>query len=176
MQALGKVIAGVAFTLLFPQLSYSAPSGEVFGWQEEGIISPEQASVKIELDSSAEGSSIAAENIVPFDKGDEKWVRFVMKVPKGIIGTVVDVPFERKVLRTEKFKGAIGGSHRQIVKMSVCVGHQLLQEDFSLKAPGKKDFNVTLGRNSLQHLGLVDAGRSNTVKPDCSASAGKPAS
>jgi hypothetical protein len=133
--------------------------------------------VKIQLDTSAENSSLAAVNIVPFDKGSEKWVRFSVQVPKGLNGDVGNIPFERKILRTEKGKGGIGGGgHRQVVKMDVCIGDQAFQEELTLKSPGKKDYVVILGRSSLQHIGVVSSSISNTVKPACSVSAAKQAS
>lgn len=176
MKRFGKVIVGVAFSLLLPPLSYSASLNQILGWEEEGSLLPDHTSVKVALDTGSENSSLAAANIVPFDKGEEKWVRFALQVPKGLTGSLVDVPFEQKIVRTEKAKGAIGSSHRQVVKMSLCLGNQIYQEEFSLKPPGKKGYNVTLGRSSLQHIAAVDASRTNTVKPDCSSPAAKPAS
>ncbi|MFJ5296577.1 RimK/LysX family protein [Pseudomonas sp. NPDC088368] len=174
MKIFKKVIVGVAFSLLLPSISYSASSNQALGWEEQGVLLPDRTPVKVELDTGSENSSLGAVNIVPFDKGDEKWVRFVLQIPTGLTGSLSDVTFEQKIVRNAKAKGVIGSSHRQVVKMSLCLGTQVYQEEFSLKPPGKKGYNVSLGRSALQHIGAVDASRSNTVKPDCSGSAAKP--
>jgi hypothetical protein len=174
MQNLTSLVIGTAFALMLPSLTLAATPSQVFGWEEEALLMPEQTAVKVEMDTSAENSYLAAVNIVPFDKGSEKWVRFSVQVPKGLTGALVDVPFERKILRSEKGKGLIGGGgHRQVVKMELCIGNQTYQEELALKSRGKKDYTVILGRSTLQHLGTVDVTRTNTVKPSCNASAGK---
>ncbi len=176
MYAFKKLMLVAALALLVPQIAFSAPTTpKVFGWMEEGLLMPEKTSIKVELDTSAENGSLAVGNITPFDKNGEQWVRFNVQTPKALTGTMVDIPFERKVLRTEKGKGIIGGGHRQIVKMSLCIGNQLYYEDMVLKSQGKKDYTVVLGRSTLRHLGVVDVTLVNTVKPEC-ITAGKPAS
>ncbi|MBI6564017.1 ATP-dependent zinc protease [Pseudomonas synxantha] len=174
MHALSKLILGCTFALMLPQLAFAASPAQVFGWEEEAVLLPEQTSIKIELDTSAENSYLAATNIEPFDKGSEKWVRFSVEMPKGLTGASVGIPFERKIVRTKKGKGLIGGGgHRQVVKMTLCIGGQTYQEELTLKNRGKKDYTVVLGRNTLQHLGAVDVTRTNTIKPECNASAAK---
>jgi hypothetical protein len=174
MQLTGKLLSGAVCALMFSGCCLAAAPGHVYGWQEEGLLMPEQAAVKMALDPVSEASSLAATNIVPFDKGSEKWVRFTVQVPQGLTGKLVDVPFERPVLRSEKSKGLVGSSgHRQVIKMTLCIGDQLHEEAVTLKSPGKKDYAVTLGRSSLQHLGAVDASLINTVKPHCSAASAK---
>lgn len=171
MQILTKLIIGTAAALVLPQFVLAASPSQVFGWEEETVLLPEQTNVKMELDTSSENSYLAVANIVPFDKGSEKWVRFSVQVPRGLNGAVADIPYERKVVRSEKGKGLIGGGgHREVVKMDLCIGNQIYQEELALKSRGKKDYTVILGRSTLQHLGTVDVTRTNTVKPSCSGS------
>jgi hypothetical protein len=174
MQPPIKLIVGTTLALMLSQLTLAASPTQVFGWKEEAVLLPEKTAVKVELDTSEENSYLAAANIEPFDKSSKKWVRFSVQVPKGLTGELVDIPFERKVLRTEKNKGLIGGGgHRQVVKMALCIGNQTYQEELVLRrrgsgsGSGKKDYTVILGRRTLQHLGTVDATRTNTIKPDC---------
>ncbi len=172
MHFLSKLFVGLTATAIFPVICFSAPSSQIFGWTEQAAIMPEQLLVKIELDTSAEKSSLMAGHIEPFEKNGENWVRFTLQVPNALTGTLVDKPFERRVVRTEKGKGLIGGGgHRQVVKMSLCVGKQSYDEELQLKSQGKEDFAVILGRGTLQRLGAVDAGRTNTVKPTCDVTA-----
>lgn len=174
MHTFTKLFIGLTLTVALPQFSFAAPANQVFGWEEQAALLPEKTVIKVELDTGTETSSLAAANIVPFDKGSEKWVRFSVQVPRGLTGALVDIPFERQIVRTEKGKGLIGGGgHRQVVKMQICIGHQTYQEELVLKSPGKKDYTVTLGRSTLQHLGLVDVTLTNTVKPECDATVAK---
>ncbi|WP_449104071.1 ATP-dependent zinc protease family protein [Pseudomonas veronii] len=174
MQTFSKLILGTTFALILPQLALAASQTQVFGWEEEAVLLPEQTAVKIELDTSAENSYLMAINIEPFGKGSEKWVRFLVQVPNALTGALVGIPYERKIVRTEKVKGLIGrGGHRQVVKMDLCIGSQTYQEELTLKSRGKKDYTMVLGRNTLQHLGAVDVTRTNTVKPECHASTAK---
>jgi hypothetical protein len=173
MQTFHKLILGT-FALILPQLALAASPAQVFGWEEQAVLLPEQTAVKIELDTSAEKSYLVAANIEPFDKGGEKWVRFSVETPKGLTGESEDIPFERKIVRTEKGKGLIGGGgHRQVVKMTLCIGSQTYQEELTLKSRGKKDYTVVLGRSTLQHLGTIDVTRTYTIKPECNASAAR---
>lgn len=168
MHLLSKWAVGLTAAVVFPTLAFSAPLKPVFGWTERGALLPEQALVKVELDTSAEKSSLMAGHIEPFERNGESWVRFTLQVPKALTGTLVDTPFERKVVRSEKSKGVIGGGgHRQVVSMSLCIGTQLYTEELLLKNQGKKDFAVVLGRDVLQRMGPVDAGRINSVEPNC---------
>jgi hypothetical protein len=147
-------------------MSYAA--GDVIGWQEEGILMPEHASVRVQLDTGTEGSSLAASNILPFDREGEKWVRFTVQAPKGPAGAMVPVVFERKIDRSAKSKGAIGGGgKRQVVSLNICIGKHVYTEEVAIKDSAKIDAPLILGRTALQHFGPVDVTRVSTVKPDC---------
>lgn len=176
VQDLVKGLLGAMLALVPLQFSGAASAAQLFGWEEQVLLLPDKIELKAQLDTSSDGSSLVVANIVPFDKEGEKWVHFTVQVPKGMTGSMTEFPFELKILRSEKGKALIGsGGRRQVVKMSLCIGNQVFQEELTLKTKGKKDYLLTLGRSTLQHLGAVDARLTNTIKPDCSVSSAKPA-
>jgi len=156
--AVSSLLLGLSLT----QFSHAA----VFGWQEKAVIEPEQANVEVELDPTSAKSTLDVHDLTTFQKEGENWVRFSIPVAGALAGTT-DLTLERKVLRTEKSKGAFGSGQHQLVRLSLCLGDKVYAEDLTLKTHGKGESPVKLGRDVLAHLGLVDASRADTVKPDC---------
>ncbi|WP_432219763.1 ATP-dependent zinc protease family protein [Pseudomonas kribbensis] len=160
---------------MFAQPAYSASHAKapdkVFGWVEEGVLVPENISVKIKLDTGALTSSLDAKDLESFEKDGEKWVRFKVEVKDTETGKQVSTPFERKVERRIKVRGAGGAEHRPVVLMSLCIGDHVYTEQFSLKNRGKMNYPVLIGRRTLQSLGAVDASRTFTVEPKCESKA-----
>ncbi|WP_171011810.1 ATP-dependent zinc protease [Pseudomonas sp. 2FE] len=145
----------------------SATAPKVFGWVEEGRIQPENISVKIKLDTGALTSSMDAKDLERFEKDGEKWVRFNVEVKDSDTGKMVSAPFERRVVRNVKVRGAGGAERRPIVLMKICIGNRVYNEQFSLNNRGKMNYPVLIGRNTLEHLGLVDVTKTFTMEPHC---------
>ncbi|MCF7203068.1 ATP-dependent zinc protease [Pseudomonas sp. JM10B5a] len=143
---------------------------KVFGWVEEGILLPEKVSVKIKLDTGALTSSMDAKDLEHFEKDGEKWVRFNVEVKDSDTGKMVSIPFERRVERSVKVRGAGGAERRPVVKLKMCIGDQVYNEEFSLKNRGKMLYPVLIGRRTLEHLGAVDVSRTFTTEPKCDGS------
>ncbi|WP_411388400.1 RimK/LysX family protein [Pseudomonas sp. MPB23] len=162
MRRYTTVLSSFMLALIIPQVTQA----DVFGWQEKALIQPEQGSVEVELNPTSPKSSIEVHDLVLFQRNGENWVRFSVPVMHALTGTT-DLTLERKVLRTEKSKGAFGSSQHQLVRMSLCLGDKVYVEDLALKTHGKGGSPVRLGRDVLPRLGLVDASRSDTLKPDC---------
>jgi hypothetical protein len=170
-----KHIAAIALALAINPVSLAATDKptKVFGWIEEGLLMPEKVSLKVKLDTGALTSSMDAKDLERFHKNDENWVRFNVEVKDSKTGEAVNIPFERKVERNVKVRGAGGSERRPVVLMSMCLGNQLYNEEFSLKDRGKMLYPVLIGRRTLEHLGAVDSSRTFTMRPDCSKSASK---
>lgn len=166
-------VAAIVFALLVAPLSVAAADkpAKVLGWVEEGLLLPEKVSVKIKLDTGALTSSMDAKDLERFEKDGEKWVRFNVEVKDSDTGESVNIPFERKVERNVKVRGAGGAEHRPVVLMKMCIGNQVYNEQFSLKNRGKMLYPVLIGRRTLEHLGAVDASRTFTMEPKCGKSA-----
>ncbi|MWK56959.1 ATP-dependent zinc protease [Pseudomonas otitidis] len=143
------------------------PPAQVFGWIEEGLLLPEKASLKIKLDTGALTSSMDAKDLQHFQKNGEDWVRFKVEVKDSNTGKPVAMAFERRVARNVKVRGAGGEERRPVVKMRMCIGNRVYNEEFSLKDRGKMLYPVLIGRHTLQHLGAVDVSRTFTTEPRC---------
>lgn len=137
------------------------------GWVEEAKIYPEAIPVKAKLDTGALTSSMDAKDIEYFVKDSEKWVRFKVVAKNSDTGAETSQEFERPLIRKVKLRGAGGTDHRPVVKMQVCVGHQLLDEEFSLRDRKNMIYPVLLGRKTLERVGPVDTRRTFTQEPNC---------
>lgn len=143
----------------------------ILGWVEEGLLLPEQASVKIKLDTGALTSSMDARDLERFERNGEKWVRFNVELKDSDTGKSVSIPFERRVERNVKVRGAGGAEHRPVVSMKMCIGDQVYDEQFSLKDRDKMLYPVLIGRRTLERLGAVDSSRTFTLEPTCAKAA-----
>lgn len=158
----------VLITVLAIPMAFAANTpAKVFGWVEEGLIQPEDISVKIKLDTGALTSSMDAKDLERFEREGEKWVRFNVKLKDSDTGEIVSTPFERRVERNVKVRGAGGAERRPIVLMKICIGNQEYREQFSLNNRGKMNYPVLIGRKTLDHLGLVDVSKTFTMEPHC---------
>ncbi|WP_443695996.1 retropepsin-like aspartic peptidase RloA3 [Pseudomonas sp.] len=170
-RSIEKWLVAGALALLLTQPAFSASETKrpvkVFGWVEEGVLVPENISVKIKLDTGALTSSLDAKDLESFEKDGEKWVRFNVEVKDTETGKQVSTPFERKVERRIKVRGAGGAERRPVVLMSLCIGEHVYTEQFSLKNRGKMNYPVLIGRRTLENLGVVDASRTFTMEPKC---------
>lgn len=157
--------------LALPAAFAAANPAKVFGWVEEGLIQPENISVKIKLDTGALTSSMDAKDLERFEKDGEKWVRFNVEVKDSDTGKMVSAPFERRVVRNVKVRGAGGAERRPIVLMKICIGNRVYNEQFSLNNRGKMNYPVLIGRSTIEHLGLVDVTKTFTLEPHCTEGA-----
>lgn len=142
----------------------------VFGWIEKGLIQPENIPVKMKLDTGALTSSLDAKDLQRFERDGDEWVRFKVELTDGDTGKLVDSPFERRVVRNVKLRGAGGAERRPVVMMQICIGKRIYDEEFSLKNRSKMNYPVLIGRRTLGRLGLVDVSRTFTVDPKCARS------
>ena len=155
--------------LMMTPIAFSATKdpAKVFGWVEEGLLLPEKVSVKIKLDTGALTSSMDAKDLERFEKDGEKWVRFNVEVKDSNSGEQVSILFERPVERSIKVRGAGGAERRPVVKLKMCIGDRVYDEEFSLNNRGKMLYPVLIGRRTLEHLGAVDVSRTFTTEPKC---------
>lgn len=160
-------LAMLQFTPVVFSATSPATNPKAFGWVEEGLIQPENISVKIKLDTGALTSSMDAKDLERFEKDGEKWVRFNVELKDSNTGKTVSTPFERSIVRNVKVRGAGGAERRPIVLMKICIGNKVYNEQFSLNDRGKMNYPVLIGRNTIEHLGLVDVTKTFTLEPHC---------
>ncbi|WP_044874397.1 ATP-dependent zinc protease [Pseudomonas sp. LFM046] len=166
-----KLLTGRVLGLLFGSLLAVTAQAQprVVGWVEDALLLPEKVMVKAKMDTGALTSSLDAKDIEPFNRDGRKWVRFTVELTDAKSGESVISEFERPVVRNVKVRGAGGVDHRPVVQMSICIGDQRYDEEFSLRNRGKMIYPVLIGRRTLEHLGAVDVSRTFTLKPKCSA-------
>ncbi|AGI22307.1 hypothetical protein H681_02125 [Pseudomonas sp. ATCC 13867] len=138
-----------------------------WGWVETLKLMPEDAALKAKLDTGAQTSSMDARNITRIKKNGERWVQYDVMVTDSTTGKELRLPFERRVERVLKFKTASGIERSPVVLMDVCLGNKVYREQFSLRDRQTLDYPVLLGRRSLEHLGSVDASKTQTLAPTC---------
>ncbi|WP_440468009.1 ATP-dependent zinc protease [Pseudomonas sp. YH-1] len=138
-----------------------------WGWVETLTLMPEQAPLKAKLDTGAQTSVMDARNIVRIKKNDERWVQYDVMLTDSATGKEERLPFERRVERVLKFKTASGAERAPVVLMDVCLGGKVYREQFTLRDRQTLDYPVLLGRRTLEHLGAVDASKTQTVAPTC---------
>ncbi|MBG6289847.1 ATP-dependent zinc protease [Pseudomonas nitroreducens] len=160
------VLFFISTALVIPTM-VRADNFPVNGWVEEVKIYPEGVPVKAKLDTGALTSSMDARNIEYFEKDSKKWVRFDVFVKNSDTGKESELEFERVLLRKVKVRGAGGADDRPVVKMQICIGNDLLNEEFSLRNRKNMIYPVLVGRKSLKNVGPVDVSKKFTREPDC---------
>lgn len=139
----------------------------VVGWIEKGRILPEHTAVKIKVDSGALTSSMHAVNIEDFRRNGRQWVRYDVPVKDADTDERVKLKFERPVTRRILVRGAGGEDRRPVVKMTICLGDRVYEEEFSLRDRGDMTYPVLIGRRTIEHIGLIDVSRTFMLPLDC---------
>lgn len=148
-------------------LAEDVPSKVVTGWIEKGLILPEETAVKVKVDSGALTSSMHAVNLERFTRKGKKWVRYDVPVVDADTGHQVTLHFERPVFRQITVRGAGGKDYRPVVKMRMCVGNRVYEEQFSLRDRSDMTYPVLLGRRTIAHIGLIDVSDTFMLPLDC---------
>lgn len=138
-----------------------------WGWVEQAKLMPENALLKARLDTGVLTSVMDARNLVKIRKNDQRWVQYDIVVTDPATGKEQRFPFERPVERQLKVRAAEGFEHRPVVSMDICLGEKLYHEQFALADRQGSDYQVLLGRRTLEHLGAVDASKTLTTPPTC---------
>ena len=149
-------------------LASDADAPEVYGWVEKALIDPSWGvEVKAKLDSGALTSSMQADNIEQFERDGEDWVRFEVEVEDEESGEIVSHEFERQLYRDLTVVGAGGRDHRPVVLMTICMGDDRFEEQFSLEDRSDMNYPVLLGRRTIQSLGYLDVTETFLQSPSC---------
>lgn len=148
-------------------LTEDVESKVIVGWIEKGLILPEQTAVKVKVDSGALTSSMHAVNLERFRRDGKRWVRYDVEVKDADSGEPVTMEFERPVYRQITVRGAGGEDHRPVVKMRMCIGNRVYEEQFSLRDRSDMTYPVLLGRRTIEHIGLIDVSSTFLLPLEC---------
>lgn len=126
------------------------------GSLEYVYMDPPGVNVVARIDTGATSSSVHAENLVPFERDGEDWVRFDMMVNEKD-----SVSVERQIIRHVRVvqQADPGGSRRPVVAMRVRLGDIQDTFEFTLADRSHLENELILGRNFLADVTLVDVGQ-----------------
>lgn len=126
------------------------------GELEYVFIDPPGVNAVARIDTGATSSSLHAENLVPFERDGEDWVRFDM-----MISETESVTVERKIVRHVRVvqQADPEGSRRPVVAMRVRLGDIQDTFEFTLADRSHLENELILGRNFLADVTLVDVGQ-----------------
>ena len=126
------------------------------GSLEHVYMDPPGVSVVARIDTGATSSSLHAENLVPFERDGEDWVRFDMMLSESD-----SVSVERQILRHVRVvqQADPSGSRRPVVEMRVRLGEIQDTFEFTLANRSHLENEIILGRNFLADVTLVDVGQ-----------------
>ena len=134
---------------------------QVLGWVEWVVLEPSNVRFKAKLDSGAETSSLHANDIEPFERNDEQWVRFrvLLTDHKEELeeDAVTELQMERPVTRSVLIKRHDQESQRRYV----------VTLPFTLADRGKWTYAVLLGRRFLENEVLIDSSDSFLAAAEC---------
>ena len=136
-----------------------AGATETVGWIESVTIFPAARVLDAKLDTGADTSSVDARGITVLQKNGEDWVQFK-------IGPDASVE-QHKVERWVKIRGAGGREQRPVVRLSLCIGSKIYDEEFTLRDRSNMNYPVLLGRSTLAHLPPIDVKKQYTLQAHC---------
>ncbi|MGY3929201.1 ATP-dependent zinc protease family protein [Aeromonas simiae] len=139
---------------------------QIYGWAERGRLEPAGPVLRLKLDTGADTSSLDARRLREFEHQGERWVSFTVH-GEGESGKRSE-RIEREVVRYVHVRGAGGKETRPVVRMTICVGERVFDDEFTLNDRSKMSYPVLLGRNTLRQMGAaVDVNRTFTIDPHC---------
>lgn len=139
----------------FGEIQRVVVSGDklVVGEFERVWVDPPEKVLVARIDASSDGSALAADDIVEFERDGSRWVRFQVTVDDET-NTV-----ERPIRRTTRVALAQGGTtRRHVVDLRIQLGDVRETVDFTLSDTLGADHDMVLGRNFLTDVAMVDIG------------------
>lgn len=165
----GELIAALFASIVFQSALPAGGHTKVIGWAEEGLIWPEKIAVRVKLDTDSSTSSIDVKQLVLFKKGDVQWARFNIVLKDNNDGLPINQFFEREIIGQSPESQSSMTGKRPIVQLDVCFGQKVYKENFTLDDRSNMRYPMIIGQHMIAKLGLVDASKTFTVEPHCTA-------
>jgi hypothetical protein len=142
---------------------------QLVGYMEQVWLSELQLALTARLDTGAETASLDATNIERFERDGKPWVRFDILHPES----GEPLRMERRVKRTLGIAqpGTTKKERRPVVKLDITIGHINQMAEFALSDRTHPGYQLSIGRNILQAIMVVDVSEKNIapfVLPDTS--------
>jgi len=114
--------------------------------------------LKVRIDSGANTASLSAQEITPFERDGEDWVRFKLALNDDdvVVDAVRDEWFEAPVERRVKVVQASGEDSRPVISLLITLGPIRQHAEFTLNDRTHLNFPVLLGRRFLLDIALID--------------------
>lgn len=146
---------------------------EIVGWMERVRIPAYGVTLEAKNDTGADTASLHAENIEPFEKDDETWVRFDLVVEEGDDDD--GEPTNRRTVRASAkvvddvlIKKLDGPSERRyVIELGLCMDHIYRVVEVNLSDRSGFSTRLLVGRNFLTERALVDSDLEFTREPMC---------
>ncbi len=162
------IIGLVLLTSLSTSLSAKESKKATLGWVEKIHIKPWEIEVEAKLDPGAQTSSMQAEHIERFKKGDDEWVRFELEVKDERTNDFEREEVERPLVRDVRIKQhGEPNRRRPVVMMEFCINQHSYKTEFNLTDRDKYNYPVLLGREFLEEVALIDPSKTFVSEPEC---------
>ena len=131
----------------------------VIGAVEPIYLPPMKSPFPSRIDTGAETSSIDASDVKLFERDGEKWVAFT------IINRATGEThrFNKPLVRKTSIRRSGASESRKVVMMTVRIGMQNINAEFSLANRSEFEYQGLIGRNILTGRAIVDTALSNTL-------------
>ncbi len=169
-----KILAGIAMLMLSacqnnieptpviesPVVPQPVTTGaKIIGGVETLYVTPIQMPFQARIDTGAETSSLDADHIKPFERDGEKWISFNITNRKN----GEKHHFEKPIKRRTHIVRINHEEERYVVNMSIKMGDELINAEFTLAERDKFNYQVLIGRNILNGRFIVDSSLENTL-------------
>lgn len=163
-------LAGLSLLASFPATGFAnqQESGKVIaGWIEKVSLKNEPFTLKAKLDTGATTSSIHAEDVEPFRRDGEKWVRFNLVIDDA--DQPRKIAMEKPRVRKVRIKNHDGNhDSRFVVRLETCFNGRYHLTDFTLAGREQFLYPVLLGREFLAGVAVVDPQAVFLTQANCS--------
>ena len=132
---------------------------KIIGGVETLYVTPIQMPFQARIDTGAETSSLDADHIKPFERDGEKWISFNITNRKN----GEKHHFEKPIKRRTHIVRINHEEERYVVNMSIKMGDELINAEFTLAERDKFNYQVLIGRNILNGRFIVDSSLENTL-------------
>lgn len=111
--------------------------------------------IKVRVDSGAKTSALHAENITPFEKNGEKWVKFVIHPIQRNVKSTINC--EAKIIDKRVVKSSTGTREsRFVINTEITLGEQSWIIELTLTNRDSMGFRMLLGREAMTGRIIVD--------------------
>lgn len=120
---------------------------------------------KARLDTGANTSSLSAEEVTPFERDGQNWVRFRLALDEDdiVVSEARDREFEARIVRRVRIVQASGSETRPVIRLPLTLGALEQNVEFTLNDRTHLTYPVLLGRRFMMDQAVIDVSRTYTV-------------